>query len=119
MKLQQNDLERLKDAMGKGEMTADQANVEMVRMKRVELVTSPIPANVRRALNAAVKRGELGHVKKDGDKPEAYYETRSGWGASTVEGERARYAEEKRRAISAARNAIMIRPFEDPFEGMD
>lgn len=73
MKLQQNDLEYLKDQMQKGLMTASQANVEKVRMKRVELVTSRIPADVRKALNEAVKAGQLCHMKKDGNKPEAYY----------------------------------------------
>ena len=72
MRLSQNDMERLKDAMAKGLMTAEQANIEKVRMQRV-LLAGRIPADVRKALNAAVKRGELGHMKKDGNKPEAYY----------------------------------------------
>lgn len=73
MHLQQNDLERLRDRMDRGELTAEQANVEMVRMQRVHLVTSRLSADVRKALNAAVKRGELGHWPKDGHKPEAYF----------------------------------------------
>lgn len=54
-------------------MTVDQKNVAIVRAKRVELVTSRIPAAVRKALSAAVKAGELGHIKKDGHKPEAFF----------------------------------------------
>lgn len=73
MDLQQNDLECLKDQMQKGQLTAAQANVQKVRMKRVQLVTGRIPADVRKALNEAVKAGELGHMKKDGRKPEAYF----------------------------------------------
>jgi hypothetical protein len=73
MQLTQNQLERLQDLMQRGELTADQANVERVKMMRVHLVTCRLPQQVRTALNAAVKRGELGHVKKDGNKPEAYY----------------------------------------------
>lgn len=73
MGLKQNDREHLIDMVQRGEMTADQANVKKVRMQRVLLVTSRIPADVRKALNAAVKRGELGRMKKDGHKPEAYY----------------------------------------------
>lgn len=73
MNLNQNDLEHLKDQMQKGQLTAAQANVQQVRMQRVRLVTSRIPAGVRQALNAAVKSGELAHVKKDGRKPEAYF----------------------------------------------
>lgn len=73
MELKQNDLERLKDKMQRGELTAAEANVEMVRMMRVRLVTCRIPVDVRKALNAAVKSGHLGHMKKEGSKPEAYY----------------------------------------------
>lgn len=54
-------------------MTVDEKNVQLVRVKRFILCTSKIPASVRRALNEAVKRGELGHVKKEGHKPEAYF----------------------------------------------
>jgi hypothetical protein len=72
MKISQNDMERLKERMRSGELSADQANVEKVRIQRVLLVTR-LTANVRKALNAAVKRGELGHIKKDGNKPESYY----------------------------------------------
>ncbi len=73
MKLNQNDLEYLKDMIGRGNLTADQANVEMVRMARVKVIQSRVPADVRKALNAAVKNGELCHKKKDGRKPEVYY----------------------------------------------
>ncbi|MDY0072507.1 MAG: hypothetical protein RBR77_07635 [Thauera sp.] len=73
MKLNQNDFEHIKDLLQRGEITSDQANVMMVLARRILLVTSPIPSNVRKALNAAVKRGELGRLKKDGHKPEAYY----------------------------------------------
>ncbi|PIF37882.1 hypothetical protein CLV01_3339 [Delftia sp. 60] len=72
MKLSQNDFEHLKDKLNLGEMTAAEANVQKVRMQRVLLV-SRLTADVRRALNAAVKRGDLGHMKKDGHKPEAYF----------------------------------------------
>lgn len=72
MRLSQNDMEHLQDQVRQGLMTAEQANVEKVRMQRV-LLAGRIPADVRKALNAAVKRGELGHMKKDGSKPEAYY----------------------------------------------
>jgi hypothetical protein len=72
-RLSQNDLEWLIDMVRRGEMTAEQANVEKVRMARV-LVVSKLPADVRRALNAAVKSGKLCHKKRDdGRKPEVYY----------------------------------------------
>jgi hypothetical protein len=73
MKLTQNHVEYLKDQLERGEMTADQANVEKVKMARVQLVTRSLPSAVRKALNAAVKNGELCRMPKDGRKPEAYY----------------------------------------------
>ena len=69
----QNDIEHLKDLIQKGELTADEANVQMVRYERFRMVVNSLPAAVRKALNAAVKRGELGHMKKDGHKPECYF----------------------------------------------
>ncbi|MBK9944359.1 MAG: hypothetical protein IPP13_22395 [Kouleothrix sp.] len=69
----QNDIERLIDHMERDLLSVDEANVALVRMDRVRLVINKIPAPVRRALNEAVKRGELGHMKKDGHKPEAYF----------------------------------------------
>ena len=73
MRLNQNDLEYLKDMIAQGKMTADQANVEKVRMARVQVVNSRFPADVRKVLNAAVKDGQLCHKKREGRKPEVYY----------------------------------------------
>lgn len=69
----QNDIEHLQDLMQKGELTADQANVQMVRNERFRMVVNSLPASLRKALNAAVRSGELGHMKKDGHKPECYF----------------------------------------------
>lgn len=69
----QNDIETIKDRLHLGEITADQANVDMVRSDRFRMVINSLPASVRKALNAAVKTGELGHMKKEGHKPECYY----------------------------------------------
>jgi hypothetical protein len=73
MELTQNQKERLSDLIDTGKLTADQANVEKIKMERVHLVTCRMPAQVRRALSKAVKTGEIGHIKKDGKKPEVYY----------------------------------------------
>lgn len=73
MAINQNDLEYLKDMIQRGEMTPDKANVEMVRMARVRVIQARVPSDVRKALNAAVKSGELCHKKKDHHKPEVYY----------------------------------------------
>lgn len=69
----QNDVEHLQDLMQRGELTADQANVQMVRDQRYRMVINSLPTAVRKALNAAVRSGELGHMKKDGHKPECYF----------------------------------------------
>lgn len=61
------------DLIERGEMTTDEANVEMVRAARVRIVSGSIPKNVRKSLNDAVKCGKLGRYKKDGKKPEVYF----------------------------------------------
>lgn len=71
--LNQNDLENFMDLVERGEMTVDEANVEMVRAARVRVVSGSIPKNVRKALNDAVKCSKLGHYKKEGKKPEVYF----------------------------------------------
>lgn len=76
MELNQNERIRIIDALETGKISADEANVEMVRSQRVRLIESPIPRDVRKALNNAVKVGTLGHKSKSGNKPEAYYHPR-------------------------------------------
>jgi len=61
------------EKMKRGEITADQANVLMVQLEGVRVIRAKLMANVRRALNQAVKNKELGHIKKDGLKPEVYH----------------------------------------------
>lgn len=68
----QNNFNHILNLLEKGEITVDQANVMKVRSRRI-LVVTKLRADVRRALNNAVKNGELGHVRKDGIKPEVYY----------------------------------------------
>src|ERR1044072_8632602 len=69
----QNALDIVTNKMQLGEITADQANVLIVQMMGVRVITNKLPTNVRKALNDAVKTGELGHIKKDGLKPEVYH----------------------------------------------
>ena len=69
----QNALDYAKDQMRQGKINADQANVLIVQMVGFRVIEGRIPAPVRAALNAAVKIGELGRVKKDGLKPEIYH----------------------------------------------
>jgi len=97
MKLSQNDFEHIKDLRQRGEITLDQAHVMMVLARRILLVTSSIPANVRKALNESVKAGELRHVKKDGHKPEAYFHPTFEY---LVPGERNEHARSVLRAVA-------------------
>lgn len=65
--------EKAKDMLDKGELPDRAAYyVLIVQMMGARLVTS-LTADERRALNAAVKAGKLGHLKRDGRKPEAYF----------------------------------------------
>ena len=108
----QSEIDRIKNSFKDGHMTVDEANVEMVRTERVRLITSRVPADVRKALNAAVKSGYLGHVKKDGDKPEAYYHPTFEY---LVAGERNDYERRKNAAIVRAMSAVVARPYEQVF----
>ena len=69
----QNDIESLKDLMHRNQLTAAEANVQLVLIQRFRLITNGCHRDVRSALNSAVKSGVLGHKKKDGHKPECYY----------------------------------------------
>ncbi len=69
----QNNIEHIKDQLERGLIiSADQANVEMVRSQRIRIVTK-LSRDIRTALNVAVKNGELEHLKKAGRKPEVYF----------------------------------------------
>ena len=72
MQDQQNNRERLLDQLDRKMITVDDANVQLVLQERFRVVHK-LPAAVRKALNAAVKSGMLGHLKKDGVKPEVYF----------------------------------------------
>lgn len=61
------------DQLQRGLINADQANVLIVQIMGVMVINGKIPAPVRKALNAAVKAGELGHIKKEGLRPEFYH----------------------------------------------
>jgi len=62
-------------------MSAADANVALVRMEGVRLVNARVPREVRAALMAGVKDGRLGHLPKDGRKPEAFFHPNSIWKA--------------------------------------
>lgn len=71
--ISQNDIEYLQDMVQRGEMTAAQANVELVLTARVKIVRGKLPKDVRSALNEAVKAGVLEHMSRNKYFPECYY----------------------------------------------
>jgi hypothetical protein len=48
-------------------------NVHVVQLMGVMLVAGRIPRDVRAELMAAVKAGQIGHIKKEGLAPEAFH----------------------------------------------
>jgi hypothetical protein len=48
-------------------------NVAQIRAQATRIIKGKIPASVRKELNNGVRLGLLGHLKKDGLKPEVYY----------------------------------------------
>ncbi len=97
-RLTQNHIEHIRDMMQQGKLTAAEANVEMVLCGRVKLVTCRLPADVRKALNEAVKAGKLAHIAKSGKKPEAYYHPEFEY---LMKGDRADYERETLNALRA------------------
>ncbi len=48
-------------------------NVELIRKHAMRVIRGKVPLGVRKELMAAVKSGELRHLKKDGLKPEIFF----------------------------------------------
>jgi hypothetical protein len=48
-------------------------NVQNILVQATRVIRGRIPAQVRKELRAAVKAGALGHLKKDGLKPEIFF----------------------------------------------
>lgn len=57
------------------------ANVAIVRMMGVRIIHGPLPREVRSALSAAVKAGQLGRLPKKGLEPEAFFHPNAKWEA--------------------------------------
>lgn len=98
-KINQNDLERIMDKLQRGEITADEANVQKVLAQRILFVTIKLPRNVRKALDDAVKKGILKRKKKEGHKPEVYYNPTFEY---LVNGARNEYATSTLKSLSKA-----------------
>lgn len=73
----QTALEYAKDKLQQGLINSAEANVLAIQIEGVREVRGKIPREVRNALNKAVKDGKLGHLKKEGLKPECYFHVNS------------------------------------------
>ena len=69
----QNDIDSIIDKVQRGLLSTDQANVEIVKLRRALMVTSRLPRDVRSALNAAVRSGDLCRMPKKGLLLEVFY----------------------------------------------
>ena len=78
---QQSALTYARDMMDTKGTSADDANVQVVRMRGVVIIKGRIPREVRNAYMRAVKSGQLGRLKKEGLKPEAFFHPNSIWNA--------------------------------------
>jgi len=94
---QQQALQYAKGLIDSGMSVAD-ANVELVRMVGVRIVSGGMDRATRSALMAGVKSGRIGRLAKDGMKPEALFHPNSLWNAKE---ERARIANAAIRALQA------------------
>lgn len=54
-------------------MHQDTPNVELIRFHGTRVINAPVFAQVRAELRLAVKAGRLGHLKRDGLKPEIFF----------------------------------------------
>jgi hypothetical protein len=62
-------------------MSVADANIELVRMMGVRIVSSGLDRGTRLALMAGVKGGRLGRLPKSGTRPEAFFHPNALWNA--------------------------------------
>lgn len=67
-------------------------NAMQIRKQATRVINGRIPAQVRKELRDAVKMGALGHLKKDGLKPEIFYHPDHKHGAIERQKREAEYA---------------------------
>lgn len=76
-------------------------NVQDILCRSSRVISAPIPARVRAELRAAVKAKVLGHLPKDGLKPEIFFHPDHKHGAIERQKVEARYAVECIRSVVA------------------
>ena len=93
---QQQALQHAKGMIDSGASVAD-ANIELVRMMGVRIVSASLDRGTRAALMAGVKDGRIGRLAKDGNKPEAFFHPNALWNAK----------EERTKIANAAIRALL------------
>lgn len=69
---EQNVIERIKDQMSIGNISVDEANIQIIEELRFRVITNSLTRQVRKALNQGVKDGRLVRIKKDGANAEIF-----------------------------------------------
>jgi len=85
-------------------------NVEQILVKASRVIRGPIPARVRAELRAAVKAGVLGHLPKDGLKPEIFFHP------DHKNGAKERQAREAAYSVGCIAGVIGVKPVEQRVE---
>lgn len=85
-------------------------NVTRILCEGSRIITGRIPAQVRAQLRAAVKDGVLGHLKKDGLKPEIFYHPDHKLSAKERQAREAAYA------IECIAKVVAVKPVEQQIE---
>lgn len=67
-------------------------NVQQILVQATRVIRGKVPSQVRAELRAAVKAGALGHLKKDGLKPEVFYHPDHKHGAIELQRREGEYA---------------------------
>jgi hypothetical protein len=67
-------------------------NVTQILCQAMRVIRAPVPAQVRAQLRAAVKAGVLGHLKRDGLKPEIFFHPNHLHGARDRQNREAAYS---------------------------
>jgi hypothetical protein len=81
-------------------------NVEMIRTQGVRLIVGSVRREIRAELSDAVKQGLLGHMKKDGLRPETYFHPDQRNAASERRDSEAQYAIDCIARVMAPRDHI-------------
>jgi hypothetical protein len=97
MDTQANAIVWVKDQIAQGKLAANKGNVTVVQIMGVRIVVNKLSMAVRNELNKAVKAGELGHIKKEGNRPECYHHKNA----------RARALEERDRIYNEINSSII------------